>query len=275
MPFALGAGKARIHYDTFGTKGPWVVLIQGLGLSSRFWFDVPEGLIEGANPWRVVTLDNRGVGGSDRPHWPPYTMATMADDVAAVLGHAGISRAYVVGISLGGMIAQHVALRHAAKVAGLVLIATSAGLPNMRMPSARDLATFMALPLNGGLQPTDAIGQAFAQLLLSQKDLPRSRELLAGWPEALRTQPTPLRVFASHFASMLTHSTGRSLGRVTCPTVILAGDDDRLLPLDNSRALAGLIPGSHLEVLPGGHILHAGNPDCVRRALVRVRERAP
>jgi 3-oxoadipate enol-lactonase len=271
MPFAIGAGKARIHYETRGSEGPWVVLIQGLGLSSRFWFDVPEGLTKGPDPWRVVTLDNRGVGGSDRPHWPPYSMATMADDVAAVLDHAKIPRAYVVGISLGGMIAQHVALRHEGKVAGLVLVATSAGLPHMRMPRVRDLATFMALPLNGGLRPREAVGDSFARLLLARKDVDRSRELLAGWPEALRARPTPLRIYLAHFASILGHSTGWHLGRVTCPTVILAGDDDSLLPLDNARALARLMPGSHLEIVPGGHILHAADPECVRRALDRVR----
>jgi|SRR5580692_3217177 3-oxoadipate enol-lactonase len=271
MPFAIGAGKARIHYETSGTEGPWVVLIQGLGLSSRFWFDVPDALARGPDPWRVVTVDNRGVGESDRPHWPPYSMASMADDVAAVLDHAGIPRAYVVGISLGGMIAQHVALRHPGRVAGLVLIATSAGLPHMRMPRVRDLVTFMALPFNGGLQPREAVDDAFARLLLSRKDFELARQLLAGWPEALRTRPTPLRVFMAHFASILGHSTGRHLGRVACPVVILAGDDDSLLPLDNARALARLMPGSHLEVVPGGHILHAADPDCVRRALDRTR----
>jgi len=271
MPFAIGPGKTRIHYETYGTKGPWVVLIQGLGLSSRFWFDVPSELSEGPAPWRVVTLDNRGVGESDRPYLPRYFMGTMADDVAAVLDHAKIARAYVVGISLGGMIAQHVALRHPSKVAGLVLIATSAGFPFMRMPLARDLLAFMALPFNGGLRPQGAVGAAFARLLLSGKDVARSKELLAGWPQALHDHPTPMRIYLAHFGSILSHNAGWRLGRVTCPTVILAGDDDTLLPLDNARALARRMPGSHLEVVPGGHILHANNPESVRRALERVR----
>jgi 3-oxoadipate enol-lactonase len=271
MPFAIGAGKARIHYETRGTEGPWVVLIQGLGLSSRFWFDVPERLTRGPQPYRVVTLDNRGVGESDRPYAPRYFMGTMADDVAAVLDDAKIPRAYVVGISLGGMIAQHVALRHPSKVAGLVLIATSAGFPFMRMPRVRDLLSFMALPFNGGLRPRDVVGEGFARLLLAHKDVKRARELLEGWPQALRDHATPTRIYLAHFGSILSHHAGWRLGRVTCPTVILAGDDDALLPLENARTLARLMPGSHLEIVPGGHILHAGNPECVRRALNRVR----
>jgi 3-oxoadipate enol-lactonase len=274
MPFAIGAGRARIHYETRGETGPSVVLIQGLGLSSRFWFDVPETLTKGPDPWRVVTVDNRGVGRSDRPHWPPYSMGSMADDVAAVLEHAGIARAYVVGISLGGMIAQHVALRHPSRVAGLVLVATSAGFPHMRMPRARDLVRFMSLPFSGRLRPQAGVHQSFARLLLSRKDFMRAKELLAGWPEALLAEPTPLRIYLAHFGSILGHSTGRRLARLQCPTVILTGDDDSLLPMANAQALARLLPGAHLEVVPGGHILHAGDPDCVRRALDRLRAEA-
>jgi pimeloyl-ACP methyl ester carboxylesterase len=129
---------ARIHYEVHeshaGPGAPAVVLIQGLGLSSRFWFDLPDRL---RPKWRVVLLDNRGVGRSDRPRGP-YRMAAMADDVAAVLNAAGVQRACIVGISLGGMIAQHVALRHPARVAGLVLLATTAGFPHARLPPIDD-----------------------------------------------------------------------------------------------------------------------------------------
>jgi pimeloyl-ACP methyl ester carboxylesterase len=278
MPFAIGAGKAHIHYETLGAVGapqaPWVVLIQGLGLSSRFWFDVPERLTKGPKPYRVVLLDNRGVGDSDRPLAPRYFMGTLADDVAAVLDDAKIPRAYVAGISLGGMIAQNVAIRHPSKVAGLVLAATSPGFPYMRMPSLRNLMTFMALPFNGGLRPREIVGESFARLLLAGRDVARTRELLGGWPQALHDHATPTRIYLAHFGSILSHYPAWDLKKITCPTVILQGDDDALLPLDNARALARLIPGSSLEIVPGGHVLHAGDPDCIRRALDRVRATA-
>ena len=113
MPIAPSRG-ARIHYTEHGTRGrgPAVVLIQGLGLSSRFWFDVPELLAHDPHgPRYVLAIDNRGTGRSDKPR-RLWTMGTMADDVVAVLDHAGVESAFVVGISMGGMIAQHVALRH-------------------------------------------------------------------------------------------------------------------------------------------------------------------
>src|SRR4051812_29444515 len=98
MPIARSGG-ARIHYSEHGTRGrgPTVLLIQGLGLSSRFWFDVPELLAnDPAGPRHVLAIDNRGTGRSDKPR-RLWTMATMADDVAAVLDHAGIDAAFVVG----------------------------------------------------------------------------------------------------------------------------------------------------------------------------------
>jgi 3-oxoadipate enol-lactonase len=272
MPYATGPGGARIHYETRGSGDRTAVLIQGLGLSSRFWFDEPENLAGGDDPWRVLVPDHRGVGRSDRPFgW--YRMGVMADDVAAVLDHARVDRAYVVGISLGGMVAQHVALRHPSRVKGLVLLATTAGFPHIRPPSPLALASFLALPLTGRLRQKH-VHPSFARLLLSRKDSKRARELLAGWPNALQTEPTSFRVFAAHFAAVLGHSTGSRLKRLTCPTVIVTGDDDSLLPHHNSRLLARLVPGAHLEVVPAGHIIPASQPDIVRRALARAREMA-
>ncbi|HEX3772295.1 MAG TPA: alpha/beta hydrolase [Polyangiaceae bacterium] len=272
MPFATGPGGARIYYEVHGTRGPAAILIQGLGLSSRFWFGAPERLAAGPDPWRAITPDHRGVGKSDRPRGR-YSMRLFADDIAAVLDDARVDRAYVVGISLGGMIAQHVALRHPSRVAGLVLIATTAGFPHVRPPTARALARFLALPLGGKLRKRD-IDPSFARLLLAERDVARAAELLAGWPAALETERTSLLVYAAHFAALLGHSTGAHLERIRCPTVILTGDDDILLPNENSRLLARLLPGAHLEVVPGGHIVPASDPECVRRALDRARAMA-
>jgi pimeloyl-ACP methyl ester carboxylesterase len=273
MPFAKGSGGARIHYQVHGNSPQKVVLLHGLGLSSRFWFDQPQRLSSGPDPWQVIAIDNRGVGRSDRPL--TYTMRAMADDVAAVLEHARVDSAYVVGISLGGMIAQHVVLRHPQRVGGLVLLGTSAGFPHMHLPRARALVNFLALPFDGRLRQKK-VHSSFARLLLGRNDVHRSSELLAGWPSALQTDPTPTRVFISHLAAaVFSHSAGPGLHRVSCPTVIVTGDDDALLPHHNSRALAKLLPGAHLEIIPGaGHIIPASHPDAVRRALDRAKAMA-
>jgi pimeloyl-ACP methyl ester carboxylesterase len=274
---ALRAGSrvaTRIHYEVreslAGAGAPAVVLIQGLGLSSRFWFDLPDRLTQ---DWRVVLLDNRGAGRSDKPRGP-YRMATMADDVAAVLDAAQIERACVVGISLGGMIAQHVALRHPARVAGLVLLATTAGFPHARLPRMKSLATLIGLPIARRIRPPAQVGRAVARLLLSERDVPRARELLSAWPAALRADPMTPSTYFAQLAAVLGHAAGFRLRRLGCPTVVVTGDDDVLIPPHNSRLLARLVPDAHLEVVAGcGHAIPASDPDCIARALARLMRR--
>jgi len=274
MPFASGPGGARIYYEVRSgakdTTSPTVVLVQGLGLSSRFWFDLPERLANGAEPRRVLVLDNRGAGRSDKPRGP-YRMATLADDVGAVLEAAGVEKAIVVGISLGGMIAQHVALRHPGRVAGLVLLATTAGVPYARLPKARALATLLGLPIAGRFRPPAQVGRSLARLLLAEKDVPRARELLSQWPAAMRAEPMLPRSYFAQLAAVMTHSTGSRLRRMVCPTVVVTGDEDILIPPQNSRLLARLVPGAHLDVVRScGHAIPASDPDCIERALVKL-----
>ena len=168
MPFAVGPRRARIHYQVMGEGDDNVVLVQGLGLSSRFWFEQPELLATDPDrPRRVLVLDNRGTGKSDKPR-PPYRMAEMADDVIAAMDAAGMRAATIVGISMGGMIAQHVALRHPSRVDGLVLLATTPGLPHGRLPGVRALRTLISLSLFGPRRGSNGL----ASLLLSKDHEP-------------------------------------------------------------------------------------------------------
>ncbi|HEY3355043.1 MAG TPA: alpha/beta hydrolase [Polyangia bacterium] len=263
MPHAIGPGGARIFYESQG-RGPAVVLIQGLGLSSRFWFDIPARL---AARYRVVTIDNRGVGRSDRPGGL-YRMGTMARDVVAVLDQQGLERAVVVGISLGGMIAQHVTLRYPGRVRGLVLLASTPGLPHGSLPGVEVLAALVSLPF---ARPGSSA--AFARLLLPRRHLPRARELFARWPAALAQDPVSPRIFLAQLAAAAAHSTGWRLGEIRCPTVVIAGADDVLIPPHNSRVLARRIPRAVLEIVPDvGHALPLLDEVVVERALARLAQ---
>jgi pimeloyl-ACP methyl ester carboxylesterase len=191
-------------------------------------------------------------------------MRALAGDVAAVLDTALADRAFVVGISLGGMIAQEVALQHPDRVCGLVLLATSPGLPHARIPRPRTLLTLLSLPFrrdNGAL----------SRLLLAKKHLGRARELLADWPMAMAAEPTSVSAFMSQLAAAATHSTGSRLGRVRCATIVITGDDDALIHPKNSHFLAARIPGAVLEVLPDvGHAIPVVDEDVVARALQKI-----
>ncbi|MFV8750061.1 alpha/beta fold hydrolase [Nannocystaceae bacterium ST9] len=249
MPFAQGARDHRIHYRDVGERGPALVLVQGIGLDGRFWFDTPERLAADLdNPWRVLVPDNRGVGRSDLPS-RPWSMADMADDVAAVLDHAGVRQAVIVGISMGGMIAQHVALRHPERVNGLVLMATTPGLPHGKLPELDTLGALLSAPLRkaGHLQ-------TLAKLVLPEHAHDRASELLAGWIGLMREHQPRKPAFFGQLGAVLGHSTGRRLARIRVPTRVVTGDRDSLVPPANSKLLSERIPNATLEILTGvGH----------------------
>lgn len=273
MPFAIGHADTRIHYSVHSVHGgdgaddECVVLIQGLGLSSRFWFDVPERILaRSRTPFRVVLIDNRGTGQSDRPGGL-YRSEHMADDVVAVLDALDVRRAHLVGISMGGMIAQQVAIRHPERVAGLVLLATTAGFKAGQMPPFRSVLRLLLTAL-GNL----AIARrAHYALLLPKKDQPRGDELMREWPALIEEEQLPLWTYIAQIAAALLHSPERHLHEVTCPTVIVAGEEDVVLPKRNSEILAGLLPNAHLEVLPEvGHAIPLTDDSVIPRALDRL-----
>ncbi|PRQ09187.1 Non-heme chloroperoxidase [Enhygromyxa salina] len=222
------------------------MLIQGLVLDGRFWLQMPTELAADAElPWHVLVPDNRGVGQSDMPK-RPWTMGDMADDIAAVLDATGVRTAVLAGISMGGMIAQHVALRHPERVSGLVLMATTPGLPHGKLPGLRTLGDLFGSSLlrRGEIE-------SFARLILPDAELPNARELLSGWFQLMREQAPTRRTFLCQMGAIGTHSTGSRLRQISAPAQIVTGDEDRLVPARNSEILAAKIRRSRLEVLPG------------------------
>ncbi len=259
--------SVAIHYERFGESGPFAVLVQGLGLSGSFWFDVP-GRVAAAG-FRVLVPDNRGTGRSDAPRGG-YTMAQLADDLAGVLDDAGADRAFVCGISMGGMITQNFALRHPRRAAGLVLMATTPGKPHGRPPPAASLARLLTIPL---LRRRGA--KNLVKLLLPPSQWANAPVLLREFGSAMRAEPTRPSTFVSHLAAIQGHRAGERLGEVGCPVHVMTGDEDALVRPENSRLLAKLIRGATLEVVPGvGHAMMALDPDAPLRGLAAVRARA-
>lgn len=266
MPYARGAHGNRVHYRVFGDEqAPPVVLVQGLGLSGRFWFQIPEELA-GAG-YRVVVPDNRGTGRSELPR-RPWRMGAMADDVAAVLDSEEIERATVVGISMGGMIAQHVAIRHADRLEGLVLMATTCGLPHGRLPDPATIGLLLRSPFARGAEAN----RNMVRLLLPREEAHRAKELFADWPKAFAEEGARPRTFFMQLGAVLLHSTGGKLGDIRCPTVVVHGDRDVLVPHRNAEIIARRIPSARLESLRGvAHAIPSLDRDAVRRAVELVR----
>ncbi len=258
MPFA-DRGTHRISYETLGREdAPALLLVMGMSFSSRAWGPLPASL---ARAFRVVTFDNRGAGGSTAP-LRPFGMGDLADDAAAVLDAAGVAAAGVFGISMGGMVALELALRHPGRVRALALGATFAGWRASRKAS---------LPVTGDLLAGGALSRMGAHGLIARAlvspgmaghDLAR----FAAWVEnAGRVGP---RVLAQQLAAVIRWDASSRLGEIRVPTLVLTGDADRLVPPENSRRLAEAIPGARLSSLPGaGHCFPLERFEETERAL--------
>jgi 3-oxoadipate enol-lactonase len=245
-------GPVALAYDVRGRGSP-LVLIQGVGVGRWGWEPVADRL---ARRFQVITIDNRGIGASDAPPGH-YSTRMMADDVLAVLDHAGIQQANVLGTSLGGMIAQELALAHPERVDRLVLVATIPGGPRSRpMP----LATTYLLA-SAPLMTSQAKLQQFVHTTLGPETLRRrpkvARRLAARKlahpqsPQAWRTQTE---------AGMLFNPLGRQR-RITQPTLVVQGTADQVVDPGNANVLADLVPDARVQRFHGaGHLLYWEQP---------------
>jgi pimeloyl-ACP methyl ester carboxylesterase len=259
---------ARIYYEMFsptqepsqrrrlGSPHPWpVLLLMGLGANGRLWAPAVRRYIAAGH--HVVTLDNRGSGRSSTP-WRPWTTRTMAMDALAVLDELGIEQAHVCGVSMGGMIAQELALQHPRRAGSLVLTATTAGFRPLDLPPPSRLARM----LSGALPPFQAGGEQarrvsdFLCLAASDEYAGRCQPGDEAWDAvaAMLEDPASRRGLALQILACMRHSSWSRLRRLSMPVQVHHGTQDPLIPLAAGRELARRIPGARFELHPGaGH----------------------
>jgi 3-oxoadipate enol-lactonase len=197
-------------------------------------------------------------------------MRELADDLEAVLADVcGDEPTLVVGISLGGMIAQHLALRHPRRVAGLVLAATTPGPPHGHLPPVEFLGE-LGRAMLGDREALEALRLR----LVDARTLERTPDLFERWDREALAEPTSLRGMLGQLAAASLHSTGHRLHRITCPIEIVTGDGDGIIPPENSEVLARLLPDAILTVVPdAGHAFPLDAPGELPRLIRRLRER--
>lgn len=254
----------RIAFETEGPQGPPVLLIMGFAVPGRGWVNQVRGLEQ---HHRVAWFDNRGVGGSEMPRGL-YRMAELAGDGLAVMDTLGWECAHIVGVSMGGMIAQHLALNHRRRVRSLTLLATHHGGLRSRLPTARGLRHFL-----GGLlarSPEDRLA-ALERLLYPASWLADSdREAVR---QALRDQfgdPVHGHTKLAQLAAVARHDTRRRLHELAgLPTLIIQPTDDLLVRPVESERLHRMIPGAALLRLEEtGHGLIRQRADAINQALL-------
>jgi aminoacrylate hydrolase len=240
----------RLHYESAG-QGPCVLLAAGLGGVGSFWAPVRDRL---SASFRVLTFDHRGCGRSDRPE-QAYTVERMAADVVAILDHAGVDRADIVGHSTGGAIAQVLALDAPDRVRRIVASGSWA------RPDHRFTALFQnrleTLQGSGPIAYTrqaQLLGYPATWFNAHLDELDRALE-------HADTTLAPLSVAAARLRMLLAFDRSDDLPSVSAAVMVLAAPDDAIIPPHQSQELAQLIGAARYEEIPGGHFFPRVDPD--------------
>jgi pimeloyl-ACP methyl ester carboxylesterase len=264
VPLLERPDNARISWEADGPDdGQAVLLIMGLGYPAAMWFRQVPALTE---RYRVIRVDNRGAGHTGDVPGAPYTVETMAADCLAVLDAAKVSSAHVVGISMGGLMAQEIALIAPERVRSLCLLATHPGIAHAVMnPEA------MAMLGNRGELTARQAAEASIPFNYAPST-PRER-IEEDWAVRL-----PLAATNQGYVAQLTGTSqwdGHDrLGRITSPTLVLHGELDALVPPDNGRIIADRIPGAELVTVPeANHLLGTDQSEQVSKLLVSWLDR--
>ncbi len=238
-------GSVWLSWRAHGEGDP-VLMIMGFMGSSKAWFRLLPHI---SAEHRAIVFDNRGTGDSDRPAGL-WSMEDLVDDALAVLDAAGHETAHVVGVSMGGMIAQHLALDHPERVRSLSLICTRSGQPE---------STSWRMVASIALRPFVGPGRTFpivAPLLYSRRTRRDRPDVLAEDLRMRFTDQAPGATALGQLAAMRSHDTRERLKELEMPVLVMHGDEDALIPPENGQELARLIPGAELVMLPDcGHLV--------------------
>jgi 3-oxoadipate enol-lactonase len=237
----------NIDYDVCGQGEP-LVLIQGLGGPRSGWIFQTRAF---SKYYRVITFDNRGVGKSDKPS-QPYTVRTMADDTRALLDHLGVDKAHVLGASLGGMVAQEMAISYPDRVMKLILACTAAGMGPTNGTAVETVGHGSALreaditdprSVDMGRVMSEVMKLSFNKRLSKMFFVPLSKTYL---------RFREVQAISGQLEAAMAHSTLDRLDQIKAPTLVIVGTGDRLIPSQSSEMLANMIPGARLVKLNGG-----------------------
>ncbi|MGO9078023.1 MAG: alpha/beta fold hydrolase [Streptosporangiaceae bacterium] len=249
-------GDVRIGYELRGTwhpRRPWLMLIQGMGFDRHGWGPL---LPELGRHFRLVLVDNRGSGRTELPA-SRLRVADMADDACAVLGHAGIAAAHVLGASLGGLIAQELAIRHPQRVRRLVLACTGPGWP-LAYPMPAGTVRLLAAT---GRMSRDESMRRHAENALAPRSAAERDAVVGQLAQLRRDYPQDRRAWLAQAAAGARWAGRGRQARIRASTLVLHGTADAIVDPRNARLLAARIADAELVMFPElGHLLFWQEP---------------
>lgn len=258
------ANGIDIYYEVHGQGEP-LVLIAGLGYDHWMWHRMVPGL---AKHLRVIVFDNRGVGQTDRPPGP-YTARMLADDTAGLLQALGISRAAVMGHSMGGFVAQALVLSRPEMVSKLILSSTNFGGPR-HIPITREA---MAVLMDTSGDPLERLRRGIV-ISTAPGFAEREPALVREWLAYRARNPLDPAAYQAQMAiglALLSEEASfeHKLKGVRVPTLILFGEHDKVVPPGNAELLAKAIPNARVKILPdAGHFFPLEAPEAAVEAVL-------
>lgn len=266
MPTATVKGLS-IYYESHGQGFP-LVLIRGLGSNADHWYAQVPDL---AAHFRVIVFDNRGIGRSGDPGGD-LTIHAMADDTVGLMDALQIPQAHVLGVSMGGMIAQAIALGHPQRVKGLVLVVTHCGGAQQVRPT-EEIARLVGDMVTVGSPESriKALPAFFDAATL--RNLPACVQTYA---TVSMKYPADEKILSRQFAAIQGFDLYDRLPAIQAPTLVLASPGDVLIPPGNSQILAECIPQARLVSIPGGgHQILIEQPEACNRAVMDFLKTIP
>jgi pimeloyl-ACP methyl ester carboxylesterase len=243
MPFAK-VNDIDLHYSLDGDGEETIVLINGLADDVETWFaQMDEFLVAG---YRVLRIDNRGIGASSKPAGP-YSSRMLADDAKALVNLLGITDFHLMGVSMGGMIAQEYALAYPGDLRSVTFGCTYAApgpFCSRMFAMWADMAPVLGVPF----VMRDVTLWAFTQPFFTGRG-----DDLAEFETAMRYMDQPVHAYLAQLAVIQNHDTTDRLSQITVPSLVLAGEEDILIPVALSRRIHEGIPGSQWATTKGGH----------------------
>ncbi len=241
MPI-IKVNDIQMYYETHGRGFP-LLLIMGLKRNTEWWY---RQVAELSRHFQVIAFDNRGAGRTDKPD-EAYSIPMFADDTAGLMDALGIKKTHVLGISMGGYIAQELAVARPDLIQGLVLGCTSCGGRKAVLMSEETRSAYVA---NKGLSNEEILHKDM-HIYFSDDFIGHEPEQIEQFVEISMRHVQPPEAFFRQFNACLAHDTVDRLERIVSPTLIMAGDDDHLVPTENSIILKELMPEAALHLYPG------------------------
>jgi pimeloyl-ACP methyl ester carboxylesterase len=259
MP-SIRAGEIELYYEERGRGAP-LLLIPGFGTGLWVWYrQIPDFSKE----FRTIVFDPRGVsrsGGTEEP----ITIGTIARDVAGLLRALGIERAHILGASFGGFVAQEFALQFPGMTGSLTLCCTSFGGPRHVSPP---LETLSRLASTKGLNTEDRVRENLL-LAFSEEFVESHREEVERVITLRGENFVSEQSYLQQLQAALVFNTEERVSEISAPTLVLTGDADTIVPVENSRNLAARIPDARLHIIEGGsHTFFIERPHEFNRAVI-------